>query len=198
MKDFWNQRFGQEEYVYGLNPNNYLKEQLEKLTPGTLFLPGDGEGRNAVYAASQGWQVDAMDYAISGQEKALKLAKQQGVDIQYTVSDIAEYPLKQDYYDAMGLIYFHLSREMRRTVFPKIIKGLKPGGLLFMEVYAKEQLGRKSGGPKDLDQLSSLEEVKEDFKDLDIEHLAIEEVPLSEGAYHQGLAMVVRLLGRRP
>lgn len=75
MSQFWNERYSQAEYVYGETPNVFFAAQLDKLSAGTIILPCEGEGRNAVYAASQGWEVKAFDASEAGQKKALLLAE---------------------------------------------------------------------------------------------------------------------------
>ena len=73
--DRWNDRYSSEEFAYGTAPNNYLKEQLEKLKTGSILFPAEGEGRNAVFAAKLGWKVSAFDISAEGKNKALKLAE---------------------------------------------------------------------------------------------------------------------------
>ena len=75
-KDFWNSRYSKQEFAYGTQPNAFLKEQLEKIKSGTALFLGEGEGRNAVYAAKLSWQVDAVDFSSSAKIKALKLAEE--------------------------------------------------------------------------------------------------------------------------
>ena len=78
---FWNARFGAEPTVYGEGPNVFFAEQLLGLTPGRILLPGDGEGRNAVHAAEQGWSVRSFDASSVGVKKALDMAARRGVTI---------------------------------------------------------------------------------------------------------------------
>jgi hypothetical protein len=67
----WNERYANEEFAYGEEPNNYLKEQLTKLDAGKILFPAEGEGRNAVFAAKEGWTVSAFDISNEGLRKAL-------------------------------------------------------------------------------------------------------------------------------
>lgn len=66
MKDFWNERYSHEKLAYGAEPNEFFRNQLQHLRPGKLLVPAEGEGRNAVYAAQQGWQVTAFDFSEAG------------------------------------------------------------------------------------------------------------------------------------
>ncbi|GAB2536933.1 hypothetical protein [Rufibacter soli] len=74
MQDFWNNRYHRHKSVYGAKPNEFFKAQLAGLKPGALLLAAEGEGRNAVYAAHQGWKVSAFDFSTTGKAKALQLA----------------------------------------------------------------------------------------------------------------------------
>jgi len=162
--EFWNERYSSNEFAYGTEPNIYFKNELDKLVPGNLILPGDGEGRNSVYAAKNGWKVDAIDFSTVAKEKALKLAGENSVEINFEVADLAEYKPKTNYYDAAAIIFLHLNPKIRSDVHSKVVDSLKPGGTLIQEVYEKEQLGKDSGGPQNIDMLYSKEELEDDFK----------------------------------
>jgi SAM-dependent methyltransferase len=196
--DFWNERYSSEEYVYGENPNHFLKEQLEKITvPGKLLLPGEGEGRNAVYAAKLGWEVDAYDQSTEGRLKAIKLADKNYVKINYQIADLLEFTPSKDRYDVIVIIYVHLNTKLRKSFNKKIIDALKPGGKLIMELFSKDQLGKTSGGPQDLEMLYSLDEIKKDFSSLKSIILKEETINIEEGEKHSGEANVVRFVGEK-
>lgn len=140
MSDFWNVRYATDEYVYGTEPNLFFRENLLRLTPGKILLPAEGEGRNAVFAAKQGWQVTAFDNSIEGQRKALQLAKKEGVSISYLMNsfDSANFPTQ--YFDCIALIYTHMPANERNTNHRKLVSFLKPGGYLIIEGFSKNQL----------------------------------------------------------
>ena len=80
--NFWDERYSSEEYVYGTEPNQFFKEQIDKITvPGKLLLPGEGEGRNAIYAARSGWQVDVFDQSRTAKETITTVKNQSGVSL---------------------------------------------------------------------------------------------------------------------
>ncbi|MGE5457083.1 MAG: class I SAM-dependent methyltransferase [Methanococcaceae archaeon] len=195
MQDQWDQRFKEEGFAYGSQPNEYFKMEIDKLVPGRLLLIGEGEGRNAVYAAKTGWQVDAFDFSEAAKEKALNFAAQNNVKINYSVQDLNDFLPEAGQYDAAAIIYVHLDEQLRIEVNNKLIKALKPGGALIMEVFDKDQMPYKSGGPKDLSLLYSLEDVVNDFADLDFVNLSKEIINLNEGKYHNGEAVVIRFTG---
>ncbi|RMI27483.1 MAG: class I SAM-dependent methyltransferase [Calditrichaeota bacterium] len=195
MKDFWNQRYSEPEYAYGTEPNAFFKSILDTLPPGRLLLPAEGQGRNGVYAATRGWQVDAFDYSEVAREKALALARERGVSIHYDLAEVESFSVPPRTYDAIGLIYVHLPPEVRTAFHRRLVEGLQPGGKIILECFSKEQLRFNSGGPRDPRLLYRLDDLREDFQELQ-EELAVQEiVELSEGPYHRGKASVVRFVG---
>ncbi|MBU2940450.1 class I SAM-dependent methyltransferase [Lacinutrix sp. C3R15] len=197
MKDFWNERYANEEFAYGTEPNVFFKQQLDKLKPGKLLLPAEGEGRNAVYAAAQGWEVTAFDMSVKGKEKALQLAKLKGVAITYEVVGVEEFKTDEKF-DAIGLSFVHFPVEIRKKAHQNLLPFLKVGGEVVLEGFAKAQLGNASGGPKKESMLFSIEEIKEDFSALEVKLLQENTIELSEGNYHKGKAEVIRFLGVKP
>ena len=88
------------------------------------------------------------------------------VKINYSVCDISEYNFPENYYDAAAIIFFHLHPELRRKIHDKILRSLKTNGVLILELFNKEQLGKNSGGPQSLDMLYSQEDIETDFKSI--------------------------------
>lgn len=197
MKDFWNKRYSAFGYAYGTSPNEYFKSQIDKMRPGKLLLPAEGEGRNAVYAARKGWEVYAFDFSDEAKKKAMKLADDSGVTIHYKKSDFKNIHYPANSFDMIALIYAHFHAEVRKQYHQKLLEYLKPKGLLIVEGFAKEQIQRNSGGPRNVDVLFSAEELGDDFKSLQNIETKTLETNLSEGFYHQGMAMVVRLRGTK-
>ncbi len=194
MKEMWDKRYSTDEYLYGISPNQYFKEELNKLAPGRLLLLGEGEGRNAVYAATQGWIVDAVDFSSIGKEKAENLAKDHGVEINYYVEDVTKFDTEERY-DAVGVIYLHLPPEEREVVHSHAQLFLKKSGTVILEAFSKEQIKNESGGPPRLDMLFSLEELFSDFHNLDLTNFKQCNIFLSESQQHNGHASVIRLTG---
>ncbi|MCU0373551.1 MAG: SAM-dependent methyltransferase, partial [Ignavibacteria bacterium] len=91
QKNFWNERYASPDFAYGTEPNDFFKREISKLVPGKLLLPGEGEGRNAVFAAIKGWDVTAVDFSEQAKIKALKLADENNVKINYLVSPLEDY-----------------------------------------------------------------------------------------------------------
>jgi len=194
--NFWDERYSSEEYVYGTAPNQFFKEQIDKISiPGKLLLPGEGEGRNAVYAARSGWQVDAFDQSKAAEVKALRLAEKYKVNINYSVTDLSSFSPDKNIYKAAAVIFVHLPPVERVELHKKLISSLSKGGIIILELFSKNQLGKESGGPQDMAMLSSVEERHEDFKKLKIILLEERNLYLNEGDKHSGEASVVRFVG---
>ncbi|MFN1835750.1 class I SAM-dependent methyltransferase [Balneola sp. MJW-20] len=198
LKEFWDNRYNEDQFAYGKQPNRFLKDQLEKITDtGKILLPLEGEGRNAVYAALMGWDVIAFDQSVSGKEKAKKLADEYGVRIDYQVMDAEQFACEEGEFDLIALIYAHMPRSLRRNFHRKVSGCLKKGGKLILEAFSKEQLGRDSGGPRSVKALYSAKDLNEDLSGLNILFSEEQEVVLDEGLYHQGSACVVRLIAEK-
>ncbi len=194
--EFWNKRYAENDMVYGFEPNKFFKLFIDLHKPGKILLPGEGEGRNAVYAAKKGWQVTAFDFSEVAREKALNLAMAEQVHINYEVLDLNEFRASVEY-DAVALIYVHMPPVNRRKIHVEIYKSIKPGGFLVLEAFAKEQLGLASGGPQDEELLYDAPSLCDDFKLLHIMNCEQKEIQLQEGLFHRGQASVLRLTGQK-
>lgn len=195
MSNFWNDRYTKKEYVYGEEPNVFFSEQLHKLKAGKIILPCDGEGRNAVYAASLGWEVQAFDSSEAGKTKALQLARKKDVKFDYVTGDALTINYPENSSDVVALIYAHLPVEVRKRLYKEAIGWLKPGGRIILEAFNTHQLSNSSGGPKDVSMLLSEQIIQEDFGSLQPELLQVTQTELQEGEFHKGKADILRFIG---
>lgn len=189
----WDIRFANEDYISGTEPNMYFKDKLDELFPGKILLPLEGEGRNAVYAASKGWDVVVFDNNADNKEKALKLAKMKGVNIDYTIRCCEEAEFEENSFDCIALLYTHMAKERRINIFNKMIKYLRPGGTIILEGfnnYQKQING--SAGPKDPSWLFTVDQLRKDFdefKRLDITQW--------HTTLNKGNGAIVRMFGKK-
>lgn len=197
MNDFWNERYGSTEYAYGEQVNELVKNELGKLEPGKILFPAEGEGRNAVYAAIHNWEVTAFDPSIEGQKKAFLLADKHEVHINYLIDGYETVEFPEGSFDCLVLVFAHMPPQKRRSYHQKLVKFLKPGGTLILEGFSKDQLGKRSGGPPDIDMLFSKEELEGDFSGLRDLQISETDTVLNEGPFHQGIASVIRILGKK-
>jgi hypothetical protein len=200
MNRKWNERYKSNEFAYGKLPNVFFKEWLQKSERGAILMPADGEGRNGVFAATQGWKVTSFDLSIEGKGKAMKLAEECGVQLSYIVGDFYLLQFDKESFDAIGLIYAHFSGDMKQAFHRKLDGYLKPGGIVIFEAFSKnhipyKQQNPKVGGPDDLKMLYSKEEILADFGNYEILVLTENEVLLEEGQLHNGKGAVVRFVG---
>ncbi|PJJ58619.1 class I SAM-dependent methyltransferase [Hymenobacter chitinivorans] len=198
----WDERYSTEAFAYGELPNHYLQEQLAKLPVGKILFPAEGEGRNAVYAATLGWQVSAFDISSAGQQKARQLAAAKGVSLDYRVGELSALDFAPAQFDVIALIYAHFPASIKSTYHRQLSTYLRPGGTLIFEAFSKKHLeylarNEKVGGPKDVESLFSLEEIRADFADYDFIELAETEIELAEGLYHNGQGSVIRCVARK-
>lgn len=201
MKQFWDERYREAGFAYGVHPNAFFKSQLEKLPAGRLLLPAEGEGRNAVFAAGLGWEVNAFDQSSAGRDKALQLAQDLGVAIHYAVHEFRDLEFARESFDAIALIYAHFPEALRLQYHQMLLPLLKPGGHFIVEGFSKAQLTYQqqyqSGGPQDPGMLYDLPMLQSDFGSLEILSLEEQEIELEEGKYHVGKAGVIRMLARK-
>jgi 2-polyprenyl-3-methyl-5-hydroxy-6-metoxy-1,4-benzoquinol methylase len=197
MKNFWNEHYSQNQFVYGKEPNVFFAEQLRQMSAGKIILPCEGEGRNAVFASSLGWEVKAFDSSEEGKKKAMLLAEEKQVSISYIVEDAISINFPPESADVVTLIYAHFPPSIRKEIHQKCITWLKPNGKIILEAFNPKQLQNTSGGPKELSMLYDEYIIKADFKDLKIELLEILETNLAEGDYHQGKADIIRLIASK-
>ena len=198
----WNDRYSNEEFAYGEEPNNYLKQQLEKLNPGTILFPAEGEGRNAIFASKLGWEVSAFDISAEGKNKAVKLADTNNVTIDYQVGELQSLNYKPEQFDAVALIYAHFPAEIKSAIHKELNLLLKKGGIIIFEAFSKKHLeylakDDKVGGPKDIESLFSIEEIQSDFPNYGFIKLEEKEIELNEGLFHNGKGSVIRFVGRK-
>ena len=197
MQDFWDKRYAETEFAYGVLPNEFLKEQLQNLSAGKILFVCEGEGRNAVFAAKQNWNVEAFDLSAEGKKKALQLAEQNNVTINYQVQDATTIQYPENSFDAIALIYAHFPETIRESFHKKVMNWLKPNGYVIIEAFNPNQLKNASGGPKVESMLYTKELLKNDFNDLDIQQLSTDVILLNEGKYHIGKADVIRFIGKK-
>ena len=198
MKEFWYQRYSEPGFAYGMEPNTFFVEILDSLTPGRLLLPGEGEGRNAIYAAGNGWAVSAFDQSIVARDKALEWSASMDLQIDYRLASLEEFFCPDPVYDLIAIIYIHLLPDTRLQVHSQLSACLKPGGKIIVECFHKNQLSYGTGGPPIEELLYHEDDIQSDFSDLDIDLCEEQVLDIYKGRYHSGKSSVVRLIANKP
>ncbi len=193
----WDQRYSSDEYAYGTQANDFLKQYAHHIPKGKVLSLAEGEGRNAVFLAQQGYEVTAVDSSSVGIEKAKRLAERQGVEINFVHADVLEYEVGQEQWDGIISIFFPLAAPARKQLYKKVTSGLGNGGVFLLEAYTPKQLNYGTGGGDDIELMQSKSSLLEELPDLTIEHLVELERSVVEGQYHTGMASVVQVIAKK-
>ncbi|GAB7086721.1 class I SAM-dependent methyltransferase [Marinifilum fragile] len=202
MKEFWDERYSQDQFAYGEEPNAFVKEKLPMFEVGKILFPAEGEGRNSVYAAQLGWEVFAFDFSAKGKEKADELASSKNLKIDYRVCSFLEESYEREEFDVICMTFVHFDPNIKTEMHKRLDSYLKPGGHIIFEAFSKEhreinKINPEAGGPQDVDMMYSIEEIERDFSNYDIIELKKELVQLNEGFGHVGESSVIRFIGKK-
>jgi SAM-dependent methyltransferase len=193
----WDERYGTEEYAYGTNPNEFLAENVNHIPKGKVLSLAEGEGRNAVFLAKQGYSVTAVDASIVGLNKARKLAEENGVVVEFIHADLADYDLGENRWDGIVSIFCPLPSSLRKQLYKKVEAGLKRNGVFLLEAYTPDQLKHGTGGGTSVDVMQSKESLSLELTGLKFKHLVELERDVIEGTYHTGIGAVVQLIASK-
>jgi len=191
----WDEKYGAPGHYYGTEPNDFLRERCAAIPAGGgVLCLAEGEGRNAVFLAQQGFRVVAVDQSPVGLRKAEQLAAERGVKIETVVADLADFRIEPARWDGIVSIWCHLPQPLRATVHRQAVAGLALGGVFLLEAYTPAQLRHGTGGPKSIDLLPSLAELRGELKGLDFVYAEEREREVREGHGHTGLSAVVDIV----
>jgi len=193
----WDERYNEEEYVYGKAPNKFLEDNVSAIPRGKVLSLAEGEGRNAVFLAGKGYAVTAVDGSSVGLKKAGELAQENGVELELVHADLARYRITEGEWDGIVSIFCPLPSVVRSEVYRRAVLGLKPGGVFLLEAYTPEQINYGTGGGNSVDTMTSRESLLTDLEGLQFLHLEKVEREVIEGKYHTGLASVVQAIARK-
>jgi 2-polyprenyl-3-methyl-5-hydroxy-6-metoxy-1,4-benzoquinol methylase len=194
----WNRRFDGDEFLFGIEPNVWLREQASWLPPrGHVLCVADGEGRNSVWLARQGFEVDAFDIAEVGVAKARRHAERNGVRVNFQACDCEAYAWPQAQFDGVAAIFIQFADPaQRRRLFERMVTSLKPGGVLILQGYTPKQLDYRTGGPPIASHLYTQELLREAFAAMEILVLREYEADVAEGTAHYGRSALIGLVAR--
>ena len=190
----WDERYSPDEYVYGKAPNQFLEENYNAIPKGKVLSLAEGEGRNAVFLAKQGYSVTAVDASQVGLSKAKKLAEENGVELELVRSDLVDFDIGENRWDGIVSIFCPLPSSLRKELHQKVVAGLKPKGIFLLEAYTPDQLKYGTGGGNSADTMTSKDSLILELNDLKFTHLIELERNVVEGIYHTGLAAVVQAI----
>ncbi|HXX03433.1 MAG TPA: class I SAM-dependent methyltransferase [Xanthobacteraceae bacterium] len=197
--DRWEARFRPAGYVFGKEPNAFLKSQAHRLpASGTALSVADGEGRNGVWLAEQGLDVLAIDFSSSALNKARTLAEERGVRLRTEMADVTTWRWPVGAFDVVTAIFVQVVFPAERTVFFTNLKlALKPGGLLFLQGYRPEQLNYRTGGPPEAERMYTRAILQQGFGDMAELEIHEHDSVLNEGTAHVGMSALIDLVGKK-
>ncbi len=193
----WDERYSAEEYAYGTSPNEFLVEKFSCIPKGKVLSLAEGEGRNAVFLAKNGYAVTAVDGSLVGLKKARKLAEESGVVVEFIHADLADYDLGENKWDGIISIFNPLPSSLRKELYKKLIAGLKKNGVFLLEAYTPDQLKHGTGGGNSVDVMQSKESLSLELAGLKFKHLYELEREVVEGIYHTGIGSVVQAIATK-
>lgn len=215
----WDERYAQDGYLFGTEPNDFLVSQRHLLKPGMSCLAvADGEGRNGVWLAQQGLQVLSVEASAVALEKAQKLARQRGVTdgtashltrlpnnasqvigyVEFEQADLAQWQWGENRFDVVAAIFIQFAPPaLREQMFAGIKRCLKPGGLLLLQGYTPRQLEYKTGGPPVAENMYTEALLRNAFGDMEISHLREHDDHIGEGTAHSGMSALIDLVARK-
>lgn len=191
----WQQRFDTKTFVYGMEPNEFVKQNYETFKGSKkIGAFAEGEGRNAVFLSTKGYMLTAFDFAQSGLDKTRKFASESHVHVATRLVDLITDEVPVNEFNGAVMIFGHFHKEYQKMVFDKVIQSVKTGGKIMMEMYSEEQINYKTGGPLNINMLYNEKEVFNWCSDYKIEHFYAGEVERYEGELHKGLSHVIQLI----
>lgn len=196
----WDARYAREGYLFGVEPNAFLKRETARLRAGQRALcVADGEGRNGVWLAKNGLHVHSVDASSVALAKARAFAKREGVEISFELADLAAWTWPFARYDVVAAIFIQFAGPaLRAHLFESMKAALAPGGLLLLEGYRSAQIAYGTGGPRQAENMYDEAMLRAAFIDLEILYLASYEADLDEGDGHKGRSALIDLVARRP
>lgn len=194
----WDERFTQEGFFYGKEPNDFLRENFTVFSPkGKILCLAEGEGRNAVFLAGKGFEVTAMDGSGEGLKKTHHLAQEKNVTVTTEAGDLVDYQMGEEKWDGIVSIWCHLPKTIWKAMLLRVTQALKPGGIFLLESYTPQQIGLGTGGPSNEDWMATIEELKAVFTSFTLLHAKELKREIHEGKAHNGLSAVVQFIARR-
>lgn len=195
----WDERYAQQGYLFGEQPNAFLARQKHQLQSRVRALAvADGEGRNGVWLAEQGLEVVSVDGSSIAQDKARALARRREVELTFELADLSTWSWPEEAFDVVAGIFIQFAGpELRSQMFEAMRRALRPGGLLLLEGYRPEQIAFGTGGPSAVENLYTEVMLRDAFSDMQILELTAYDAVVAEGSGHEGMSALIDLVARR-
>lgn len=194
----WDEVFSEPGFAYGTEPNDFLDSVIGRLPAGKVLCLAEGEGRNAVYLAENGFNVTAVDGSKVGLVKATQLAHETGVKIKTVIADLNHFQIEPESWDVIVSIWVHFPHDLRKRIHQSVVSGLASGGAFVLEAYTPKQLELGTGGPGSAERMMTRADLEEELSGLDFDILHEIERDVHEGRNHNGRGAVVQCLAFKP
>lgn len=169
-KGAWDERYSQAGLVWGRDANSFVVSQLEGLSPRRVLDLGCGQGRNALWLASQGHEVTGLDLSPIAIAQATEIAQAAGMEATFAAVDLAtDWQPLPNAYDLIVLSYLQLPESARKPVHAKAVETLAPGGMIFLIAHHPDNLEQGVGGPPYPEVMFDEVALAQDFAELNIE-----------------------------
>jgi 2-polyprenyl-3-methyl-5-hydroxy-6-metoxy-1,4-benzoquinol methylase len=194
-REDWDARYAAVDNLWATKPNRFLVAEVSDLPPGRALDVACGEGQNAIWLATLGWEVTGVDYSDVAIAKAKDRAERDGVRVEFIGADLVEYEPERSAYELVTILYLHIPSSQRAAVHAKAARALAPGGTLVLLGHDLSNLSEGVGGPSDPDILYTADEIAAELPGLVIEKAArvLRDV---EGEDRDAIDTIVR--ARRP
>ncbi len=196
-REYWDKLYSPDVFLFGESPNLFLKDKLVEIPAGKILFAAEGEGRNAVFAAQNGWSVSAFDLSVVAKHKADTLAQKAGLEIDYHVGDIAQLDYESESFDVLALIFAHFEPEKRSTLHKQLSSYLKRGGWLILQGFGNGKSLGEDAHTSTHELYYDLEMLKKDFADFEMIEISEKIIQMNEGRVLQGQSVIVSMLARK-
>ncbi len=193
----WEERYDVDHFVFGIEPNDFLRDNVSMIPIDDVLCLAEGEGRNAVFLAGTGRRVSSVDLTETGVTKTLRLAAQRGVEVDARVGDLSTYDLGVERWNGVVSIFAHMPPMIRSDLHHRVVEALRPGGIFLLEAYTPDQIGRGTGGPQSVEMTMTLIALEVELAPLEFLHAVETERVVAEGPGHSGIASVVQIIARK-
>lgn len=201
----WSARYraAGDNYLFGIEPNHFLARRSELFVGSSTALSiADGEGRNSVWLAEQGLNVTAVEISAVAVAKARKLSASRNVAVKFEVADILaeDWPppsLRNQFDWVVGIFIQFIGASDRLRQFAAMKMATRPGGHVLLQGYTPRQLEFKTGGPSEIENLYTEEQLRVEWSDWTIEELVEYEGVIEEGMGHRGRSALIGMVARK-
>ena len=165
----WDRRYAAVENLWAAKPNRFLVAEVSDLPPGRALDLACGEGQNAIWLGSLGWDVTGVDYSEVAIAKARARAERDGVVVDFVCADLVSYEPRPESFGLVLLLYLHIPLEERRSVLARAARAVAPGGTLLLIGHDRTNVTEGVGGPSDPTILFTPDEIAGELPGLELE-----------------------------